>query len=453
MSYRFYRAASGASALGRLALGLSTALAVATLLPATSSAGQEGPAKLVPFGDFARGLATAHATDFIGKPGVAVNNDADFEQMRAHLLKLYGGQHVARSLIRDGITLDCIELSQQPAMRIQGLKSAAEAPPFSPQEAFGTKATEGDKMAGQQAHVESVACPKGSFAMPRVTLEQMTRFDTIGAFFAKGPHGAGQVHTPEQDIEQPNTNGHAYSYAYQYLNNWGGQSTLSLNNPYVYTNEGEVFSLMQQWYVGGSGSSTQTAEVGWQNFPNQYGTENPVLFAYYTADDYNRTGCYNYTCGAFVQYGGAPISLGEYWNHYSIPGNANAQYIITIGYYFYQGNWWLAYGTGWVGYYPGSLYGSGQLSHNATLVEFGTESVGSSVWPAEGSGQWASKGWPYSGFQYNLEYRNSQGSLLSLTGLTSTEPSPKCYTDTPEAYGGSTWEYYFYLGGPGGTGC
>jgi hypothetical protein len=286
--------------------------------------------------------------------------------------------------------------------------------------------------------------------MPRMTLEHIAAFGSLHAFFEKGPNGAGQVHQPGHETREPNSNGHAYSYAYQYVNNWGGQSTQSLNNPYVNTALGEVFSLMQNWYVGGGGSATQTAEVGWQNFPGKYGTENPVLFAYYTADDYNHTGCYNYDCGAFVQYGGAPISLGEYWNHYSVPGGA--QYIITIGYYFYQGNWWLGYGTGWVGYYPGSLYGSGQMAHNATLIEYGTESVGSSRWPAEGSGDWASTGWPYSGYQRTIYYRNAAGTF-QYPSLTSVEPSPSCYTDTSQTWGGSTWQYYFFLGGPGGTTC
>jgi hypothetical protein len=433
-------------------LALSSALAIAGLATTTPASAQSSTTpELVPFASFVNGLSSARAADFIASPGAPVQTEAAFEEIRDHLLRVYGGQEVQSSFVQDGQTFDCIPLAEQPAKRLLGLTSFAAPPPFSPQEAFGTPATPADAEVGSPGKAMTLSCPQGSFAMPRMTLEQISSFGSLRAFFDKGPNDAGQVHVPGSDLAKPSTNGHAYSYAYQFVNNWGGESSQSLNNPYVNQALGEVFSLMQNWYVGGSGSVTQTAEVGWQNYPAMYGDENSRLFAYYTADDYNHTGCYNYTCGAFVQYSGAPISLGERWTDYSVPGGA--QYYITIGYYLYQGNWWLAYGTGWVGYYPGSLYGGGQLAHNATMIEFGTESVGSQGWwPPEGSGYFASAGWPYSGYQRTIYYRGSNGAF-NYPSLTSAEPSPTCYTDTNQAYGGTTWEYYFFLGGPGGTGC
>jgi hypothetical protein len=148
-------------------------------------------------------------------------------------------------------------------MRIQGLESIAASSPFSPQAAFGKPATPADRLAGLSAHVTKFPCPTGRFAMPRLTLEQITRFGTLHAFFEKGPNGTGHVHEP--DNNKLNVNGHAYSYAYQYVNNCGGRSVLCLNDPRIDISRGEVFSLMQNWYVGGSGSNLQTAEVGWQN--------------------------------------------------------------------------------------------------------------------------------------------------------------------------------------------
>jgi hypothetical protein len=53
--------------------------------------------------------------------------------------------------------------------------------------------------------------------------------------------------------------------------------------------------------VGGNGSTLQTAEVGWQVYPQKYGNSYPTLFIYWTADGYNRTGCYNLDCSAFIQ--------------------------------------------------------------------------------------------------------------------------------------------------------
>jgi hypothetical protein len=88
------------------------------------------------------------------------------------------------------------------------------------------------------------------------------------------------------------------------VDNLGGNSTLNYWNPPVNESEGEAFSLSQQWYVGGTGTTLpglQTAEVGWQNYPAHYGDNNSHLFIYWTADGYKTTGCYNLDCVGFVQ--------------------------------------------------------------------------------------------------------------------------------------------------------
>jgi Neprosin len=434
----------------RVALTLSTALVVTGLVIAAPASAQNTSAdEPVPFATFLRGLSNTRASDFMRQAGTAVQDEAAFEEIRDHLLRVYGGQNVRSSFLQDGLTLDCIPLAEQPAKRLRGVTSFAAPPPFSPQVASGRSANPADKGVDLPAEVAKFACPNGTFAMPRMTLEQISRFGSLKAFFAKGPNGAGQAHATADEIIPQNTNGHAYAYAYQGVNNWGGQSTQSLNDPFVDTTRGEVFSLMQNWYIGGT--PTQTAEVGWQNFPARNNDQYSRLFAYWTADGYDKTGCYNYDCGAFVQYSGAPISLGQRWTVYSTPGGA--QYSITIGFYLYQGNWWLSYGDGWVGYYRGSQYGSGQLSRNATVIEYGTEAYSTGGWWApEGSGYFAAVGWPYSGYQRTIYYRDSNNGL-HYPSLTSVQPSPGCYTDTNQSWGGSVWQYYFFLGGPGGTGC
>ena len=53
----------------------------------------------------------------------------------------------------------------------------------------------------------------------------------------------------------------------------------------------------------------------------------------------------------------------------------------------------------WLGYYPGSLYGGGQLSQFANSIDFGSESVGDTIWPAEGSGMFAESGYSYAAYQ------------------------------------------------------
>src|SRR5262249_16764445 len=92
---------------------------------------------------------------------------------------------------------------------------------------------------------------------------------------------------------------HRWAHAAQNVNNLGGHSYLNVWDPPIRADP--IFSLSQHWYVGGSGAGLQTAEVGWQVYPQMYGNTRPVFFIYWTADDYQTTGCYNLSCSAFVQ--------------------------------------------------------------------------------------------------------------------------------------------------------
>jgi hypothetical protein len=234
------------------------------------------------------------------------------------------------------------------------------------------------------------------------------------------------------------------------VNNQGGQSYLNLWQPYVDNSVGQDFSLSQQWYIGGSGNMTQTAEVGWQN-TGGYPIQHSKLFVYYTADNYQNTGCYNLSCGAFVQTDNT-WTLGGTFPNYSIYGTG-WQYGFTAQYYLYQGNWWLAVNGTWVGYYPGTVYRGGQMAYNAQLIEYGGEvAVGNSndLYPAMGSGGWPSWGYEYAAYQSSIWYRATNG-VTYYPSLTKVEEAPSCYL--VDGTGLTNQVPYFYFGGPGGYGC
>jgi len=353
---------------------------------------------------------------------------------------------------------DCVPVEQQPSVRLLGLGSVAPEPPQSAiaQSAqangqAGQAISAASQLAASQSFDQfgnSTSCEAGTIPMRRITLGDVTRFPTLQQFFSKSPDAS--VTGVPAGVANPSSTAHKYSYTYQYVTNLGGNSSLNLWKPYVNTGLGEVFSLSQQWYVGGSGSSTQTAEVGWQNYPSKYGSENSALFIYWTRDDYNKTGCYNLDCAAFVQTNSS-WHFGGGFNNYSTLGGS--QYEFAAQFYLSGGNWWLALGGAWVGYYPGSIYSGGQMAHNAQLIEYGTESVGSTWFPPEGSGDWSSLGWDYAAYQRNLYYINTSSSSVWDT-LTPAQPSPACYSITGPYYSSSSgWGIYFYEGGPGGTGC
>ena len=413
--------------------------------------------EFVKFSDFVHNVSVADVDAVLQLKDTQATDSASVEEMRQHLLALYDGVSVTQSYMVGSQTIDCVPIMQQPAVRMLGLTSIAEppsAPATSPSRDSQAAMLPSQLPAGktQDAFGNSLGCQGGTIPMLRVTLERMAHFKTLRDFFAKGPNGAGQAKEP--GVSPPATVGHKYVIFYQTVNNHGDEADINLWRPDIYEDIGEVFSLAQSWTVGGAGASTQTAEVGWQNYPALYGTENSVPFIYYTADDYNKTGCYNLTCGKFVQVSNA-LTLGAAFTaaSYSVPNNST-QYFVPFQYKFANGNWYLFYNGTEIGYYPGSVYNGGQLTKYSTFLEFGSESTGTTVWPAEGSGLFgAAYGYDQAAWQRNLFYINTNN-VTVWDSLIYDAPSPACYTGRLPPYSSASgWGIYFYFGGPGGTGC
>jgi Neprosin len=430
-------------------------MALVLITMSTALVAQEAK-EFVSFRAFIANTTTADSGGYLARSTSRVKDAESLEQMRQHILTMYHGVEVSHSFLLHSQYFDCVSVEKQPSVRLLHLKSIASAPPQSvlPAKGLGDDHITGRSSASASqlspgdefdSFGNSVQCEERTIPMRRITLEELSHFKTLKQFLEKGPNGTGRA--PEPDKPQAPSAGHKYAYTYQYVNNLGGNSSLNLWSPYVNNAWfiGEVFSLSQQWYVGGN----QTAEGGWQNYPSKYGSENAALFIYWTADGYQNTGCYNLDCAAFVQVN-HNWYFGSGFANYSVYGGA--QYSLPMQWYLYAGNWWLQLGGQWVGYYPGSIYGGGQMSRNAQLIEYGGETVGSWIWPPMGSGQFANTGWTHAAYQRTIWYRDTASST-HWAGLTAAQPSPSCYTDAGPAWGGAGWGIYFFFGGPGGTGC
>ena len=105
-----------------------------------------------------------------------------------------------------------------------------------------------------------------------------------------------------------------------------------------------------------------------------------------------------------------------------------------------------------VGYYHTLLFQGGQLSKNATDIDYGGETAGINSWSPMGSGQFANQGEGKASYHNNIRYYNNQDYSMALkASLTEQEPSPKCYTIAVSSKG-SAGEH-FTFGGPGGSNC
>jgi len=427
---------------------------------------QSAPAEFVPFRNFMDQTITANADDYLSRPDSKVKDAAAFEEMRQHILHMYQDVDVNHSFVLDSAHYDCVPIMQQPAVRKYGLKKIATPPPTIVDHAGSAddalravnRASLPDEENPFDAFGNSVHCEEHTVPIRRVTLEATTRFQTLQRFVQKSPNE--QIPGRKGKIV-PGGPAHKYSTAYQYVDNYGGNSTLNDWAPYVNTAQGEVFSLSQEWYVGGINTnippcggplscSIQTEEVGWVVYPDMFGDENSHFFIFSTPDGYN-TGCWDNSCGDFVVCdscdGGV---IGASLSPTSILGGK--QYESEMRYFFSGGNWWVQFESNWVGYYPGAMYHGGQNTKHAQEVEVGTEGVGTTVWPPEGSGQWPSKGWSYAAYQRELFYYNTKSAAIWDT-LTPNISSPKCYSIGGPFYGSGAWADYLYDGGPGGTGC
>ncbi|HEX4750138.1 MAG TPA: neprosin family prolyl endopeptidase [Bryobacteraceae bacterium] len=426
------------------------------------------PVGIAQLSELANTLQSANLQQFLGKPGVRVVNETAFNDMKAHLTQLYTGVQPQHSFVdSNGSVFDCIPIEQQPALR--GATPAAPVDMPMPERTIRlpldvkrpTDILPPLRAGEKDQYGNEMVCPEGTIPMRRITLEELTRFETLQNFFRKGEGNSGRPPmAPPQTavIDKPITGippgapapSHRWAHAFQNVPNLGGHSYLNVWQPGIGANQ--IFSLSQHWYVGGSGANLQTAECGWQVYPQKYGRSNPVLFIYWTADDYTKTGCYNMDCSAFVQVNNG-WAIGASIGPVSVAGGA--QYEIQLAYYLYKGNWWLYLGgtaaSNAIGYYPTSLYKGGALAHNAAEIDYGGEVVGTTSWPGMGSGAFANTGWQHAAYQRDIYYYPTGGGAV-FANLTPSQNWPKCYTAQVNSYG-SPWFETLWFGGPGGSNC
>lgn len=419
----------------------------------------------VSFDQFLQGVRSAKLESFALSKDARVQGDAEFGKMRQHVLSLYDRVTVTHSFALEDQVFDCVPVDQQPSLRGLGLDKADLNPP-SPSIAADADATPDrsatrEKAASpltlglQDAFGNAVNCAEGTIPLRRVTLEEMTRFRTLEGFFRKTPWSEGG---PLEGLEpKAAAPVHKYAHATQSIKNYGGNSWLSLWSPSVSTGAGQIFSLSQHWYAGGSGKATQTVEGGWQVYPAKYETAKGVLFIYWTADGYTRTGCYNLDCAAFVQTN-SHWALGGAWSSYSSRGGTSIQF--QMQWKLADGKWWLfLQGAGEyeaVGYYQVSIFRGGQLTRFANRIDYGGETVGTTSWPPMGSGALPSAGSGQAAYQSRIFYISNPTVTDAgiWAALTTSQPSPRCYKliYTPAILAGTTGTY-FYFGGPGGRSC
>jgi hypothetical protein len=429
----------------RAHLGFAFAL---VLGPASPALAQPRPAGFTSLPQFLATVSTAHYADYAGAPQAAVESEAAFEAMRTHLLSRYRGVTATHSFMLGPQYVDCIPIMQQPTVRELGLTALASQPPppvidlaaqppgliVQPLLERGLTDSFGN----------AIHCAAGTIPMRRITLEDLSRFATLQAFFAKDP-------PPSMICNQY----YRYAVGSQAVSpNYGAQTTLEIWYPTINPSYGAYqHSLSQMWVEGVSSNPLQTVEAGWTVDPYRTGTSAATLFIYWTANGYSGSGCYDTDCTGFVVTSNAYVLGAPNWPGPSVPGNSQEQVFFgPVQWTLSGGNWWLSAGFTNLGYYPASIFNGGQMSRNATLVEFGGE-VSSPSPPAfsqMGSGALASAGSNYAAYQWGTRYQTSPYNLVNANlTLVDCNTNSSCFTFACAA----SPCYFFYFGGPGGPSC
>jgi hypothetical protein len=443
------RIASIALAAGLTAAGLPSLAATPTLTQALAQ------------------MSTEPASAYLGRPGMQVRDAHELARMQAYLQAHYEGV-VARHHfeLSPGLVYDCVdELTQpgarrlgltrenwvsrpsqlpaEPALESNGLQQALDHPLRDPGIFLQPTA---DAQTDADGHAKS--CAKGTIPMRRLELKRMAAFETLEHFRHKRGRPSGQG---IEAGEAPESTVHEHAKAYEYVTNWGAESTLNVWK--AYTEKPSEFSLSQIWVVGGTGSGLQTVEAGWQVYRNRH-TSHPSdahLFIYSTQDDYNSTGCYDLECDDFVQTDSS-VAIGGYYTKQSVVGGSQYVSKILIQKDGTTGNWWVAVGGVYAGYYPRSLYNSAGIRDQAAKVTFGGEIV--NTWPSGrhtktdmGSGYKPADGFGYAAYQRTIRYVNTSN-FYTTPSLTEWRANAACY-DIDSGYDSGSWKTYVYLGGEG----
>lgn len=400
------------------------------------------------FKEFKKSLHKRHLAGILRESNKRIVSGGEADNMRQYLLSYYKKLEASDSFIDDaGQVWDFMPVDNQPYMKARKNRKIKSEPDY-PGERDEETGTAGNFYENNQDRSGNpVSIKDGFVAVRRIALASLLNFKDLRQATRKASDVLLENNTDGMRRLVPDEERHKHAYVKQLIQCKGGGSILSLWQPRVLPSQGQVFSLSQIWVVGGRDAQTQVVEVGWQVCPERWGTDRPVLFIYWTADNYTSTGHYNLEGQAFVQTN-SNWKLGGILSPVSSVGAQ--MFDMIFEWFFINKAWWLYVNKRAVGYYPASIFGNGVLSRFADAVVMGGEVSGNNSWSAMGSGLFAQEGRGRSAYVRNAHLMDMTGNIKKMQ-FTRVTTSPGCYRLATADEPG--WEPAFFYGGPGGQGC
>ncbi|GLJ13030.1 hypothetical protein SUGI_0203660 [Cryptomeria japonica] len=198
----------------------------------------------------------------------------------------------------------------------------------------------------------------------------------------------------------------------------------------------------------------QTIEAGWIVSQILYGDQKSRFFIRWTADGFQKTGCYDQKCPGFVLAKNAPLYPGEAFKEVSIYGNKEKQVELGIAIQYEARNppaWVVYVGSKEVGYLPANLVPD--ILPKINTVKWGGEVMVVANFPQSkldmGSGRFPEGGYPNAAYVRDMDVFKAGGKRMYGGSFQYMQSRPYCYR-VGDKDGPSTWGTHIFYGGPGG---
>ncbi|XP_057443497.1 uncharacterized protein LOC130735575 [Lotus japonicus] len=232
----------------------------------------------------------------------------------------------------------------------------------------------------------------------------------------------------------------------------GGSARIGTYNLSLQENQ---YNIPGIWIQSGPPTELNSIQVGTGVHPSLYGDHQIRVTAYWTADGYHKTGCYNYQCPGFVQVHRGAGFEGVLLHSSEIGTLHKFSWIVKVKQDKVTGNWWCIGGEDLValGYWPKEIFT--HLRQGSSLIKYGGETFAppNMISPPMGSGRLPKELFKNSCFISNLEIVDSNYNEVKVKPKdmkSNCDTTPNCYDVLYRGYEGSLYRQAFLFGGPGG---
>ncbi|MCL7046092.1 hypothetical protein MKW94_007564 [Papaver nudicaule] len=319
---------------------------------------------------------------------------------------------------RRGVIYDCVEFHKQPAFDHPLLKTYAY------QKIDETTTTQPHKRL--ISHVEG--CPKGTVPIRRTTKEDLIR----AKYLSSSSNALGDEYRA------------GYTLTLTDERFYGASGIVNVWNPKVNPDQ---FSGVEVTLKAGTTEEANEIRFGWTVYPQLYGENATLTYAYWTGDGGHKTGCYNTLCLGFVQVDGH-YTPDMYLDNISVVGGTQFEHTSEVFQEHETGKWWLTIQGVKVGFWPEELF---------PLFDQGAEQIfwggrvksGKDGTPNMASGALPDDYTDHTGYYAELLYRNrTHDNLKPSLEIQNTVDCRGPYN--------SNWDNdhtILHFGGPGGGTC